>query len=67
MKIVALFCKLINTFHSEGKRNLYCNSSYETEAYGTCSLKMHKASLHSVLSLPPSELDLGAGGKGTAL
>lgn len=55
---------------SEGKRNLYCNSSCDTEVYGTRPLKMHKASLHSVLSLYPSGLDFvdgGAGRDGTAL
>jgi len=64
MKIVAVFCKLINPFYCEGKTNLFCNSSYETEAYGTCPPEMHKASRHSVLSLSHSEMDfvdMGAG------
>lgn len=51
MKTAALPCKLIHFILSEGRRKLYCNSSYETEAYGTCPL--NKVLLHSVLSLSP--------------
>lgn len=53
MKTAALLCKLIHFILSEGKRKLYCNSIYETEAYGTCPLKSCKFLLHSVLSLSP--------------